>query len=90
MRIKRRKGRQATDKQKVYNIRQRNKGDIDFEAERIEDDTFEMKQGDRDNNPEDKHTEQPDLTFENVDCIPHFPNNISSCLGTTIRNNDGN
>ena len=34
--------------------------------------------------------EHQDLTLGNVDCIQHFPNNISSLLGTTIRNNDAN
>ena len=47
-----------------------------------------MKQGDCGYSPEDKHTEQPDLTLETVECIPRFPNNISSPLGPTIRNND--
>ena len=57
--------------------------DINFEAEGIEDHTFVMKQC-------DKHTKQPHLTLGNVDCIPFFPNSISSLLGTAIRNNDGN
>ena len=49
-----------------------------------------MKQGNRGYSPEDEHTEQPDLTLKNLDCIPNFSNNISSLLGTTIRNNDSN
>lgn len=49
-----------------------------------------MKQGNRGYSPEDEHTEQPDLTLKNLDCIPSFSNNISSLLGTTIRNNDSN
>ena len=63
-------------------MRQRNREDIDFDAERIE--------GDQGYIPEDEHTEQLDLTLENLDCIPCFPNNVSSLLGTTIRNNDDN
>ena len=38
----------------------------------------------------DKHTEQPDLTLGNVDCVRCIPNNISSHLGTIIRNKDDN
>ena len=49
-----------------------------------------MKQGNRGYSPEDEYTEQPDLTLKNLDCIPSFSNNISSLLGTTIRNNDSN
>ena len=49
-----------------------------------------MKQGDQGCVQADEHTEQPDLTLGNEDCIPHFPNNISSLLGTTIRENDDN
>ena len=71
-------------------MRQRNKGDIDFEAEMTEDHTFAMKQGNRCYSPENNYTEQPDLTLGNVDCIPRFPNNISSLLGTTIKNNNAN
>ena len=56
-------------------MRQRNREDIDFDAERIE--------GDQGYIPEDEHTEQPDLTLGNLDCIPCFPNNVSSLLGTT-------
>ena len=63
-------------------MRQRNREDIDFDTERIE--------GDQGYIPEDEHTEQPDLTLENLDCIPCFPNNVSSLLGTTTRNNDDN
>ena len=49
-----------------------------------------MKQSNRGYSSEDEHTEQPDLTLKNLDCIPSFSNNISSLLGTTIRNNDSN
>ena len=52
MRVKQRKGSPVTDKQKVYNMCQRNRVDIDFEAERTEDHTFSIKQSDRDFNPE--------------------------------------
>ena len=68
-------------------MRQSNREDIDFEAEKTEDDVFVMKQGDQVYIQEDEHAEQPDLTLENVGCIPRSPNNISSLLGTTIRNN---
>ena len=34
---------QATRKLKVYNMRQRNRRDIDFDAKRMEDHLFEMK-----------------------------------------------
>lgn len=47
-----------------------------------------MKQGNRGYSPEDEHTEQPDLTLKNLDGIPSFSNNISSLLGTTIKNNN--
>ena len=47
-----------------------------------------MKQGDCYYNPENKQAEQPNLTLGIVDCIPRFPNNISSLLGTTIGNKD--
>ena len=49
-----------------------------------------FKQGNQGYISEDGHTEQPDLTLGNVDCIPRFPNSISSHLGTSIRNNDDN
>ena len=71
-------------------MRQRNRVDIDFEAERIEDHIFAMNQGDQYYIQEDEPTEQPNLTWGNVDCIPCSPNNISSLLGTTIRSNDPN
>ena len=90
MRVKWRKGRHATGERKVYNMRQRNKGDIDFEAGRFEDHTFAVKQGGRGYSPADKHAEQPDLTLGSVECIECFPKNISSLLGTTIRNNNDN
>ena len=90
MRVKQRKGKHATGERKVCNMCQSNREDIDFEAERTEDRKFAMKQDNRSYSPEDQHTEQPDLTLKNVDCIPSFPNNISSLLGTTIRNNDDN
>ena len=90
MKVKQRKGKHATGERKVCNMHQSNREDIDFEAERTEDRKFAMKQDNRSYSPEDQHTEQPDLTLKNVDCIPSFPNNISSLLGTTIRNNDGN
>ena len=73
MRVKQRKGRQATDKQKIYSMHLRNRGDIDFEAERIEDHIFATTQGDQDDIPEDEHTEQPDLTLGNKECILRFP-----------------
>ena len=44
MRVKQRKGRPVKDKKKVYNMCQRNRVDIDFEAERTEDHTFSIKQ----------------------------------------------
>ena len=88
--VKQRKGRQATGERKIYNMRQRNRGDIGFEAERIEDYVFAMKQGNQGYIQEDECTEKPDLTLGNVDCMPRSPNNISSLLGTTIRNNDAN
>ena len=56
--------------------------DFDFETERIE--------GDQGYISEDEHTEQADLTLGNMDCIPRFPNNVSSLLGDSIRNNDDN
>ena len=90
MRVKQSKRRQATCERQVYNVHQRNREDINSEAERIEDHKFAMKQGNRGYSPEDEHTEQPDLTLKNVNCIPSFPNNISSLLATTIRNNDDN
>ena len=71
-------------------MHQQNRGNIDFEAGRIEDHTFAMKQGYHGYSPEDKHTERPELTLGNVGCIPHFPNNISSLLGTSIRKNNDN
>ena len=89
-RVKQRKGRQAMGERKIYNMRQRNRGDIDFEAERIKDHVFAMKQGDQGYIQEDECTEKPDLTLGNVDCMPRSPNNISSLLGNTIRNNDAN
>ena len=88
--VKQRKGRQATGERKIYNIHQRNRDDTDFEAERIGDQVFALKQGDQDYIQEDERTEQPHLTLGNVDCIPLSPNNISSLLDTTIRNNDRN
>ena len=63
-------------------MRQSNREDIDFEVEKTEDDVFVMKQGDQVYIQEDEHAEQPDLTLENVGCIPRSPNNISSLLGT--------
>ena len=69
---------------------QRSRADFDFEADRNKDLVFAMKQGDQGYIQPDEHTEQPDLNLVNVECIPRFPNNISSLLGTTIRNNDGN
>ena len=90
IKVKQRKGKHATGERKVCNMHQSNREDIDFEAERTEDRKFAMKQDNRSYSPEDQHTEQPDLTLKNVDCIPSFPNNISSLLGTTIRNNDDN
>ena len=90
MRVKQRNGRQATGERKIYNMRQRSRRDVDFEAERNEDHVFAMKQGDQCYIPADEHTEQLDLTLGNVDCIPRFPNNTSSLLSTTIRNNDDN
>ena len=89
MRLKQRKGRQTTGERKIYNMRQRNRGDVNFETEKIEEQAFAMKQGDQGYIPADEHTEQPNLTLGNVDCIPHFPNNMSSLLGTTISNNNG-
>ena len=44
-------------------MRQRSSGNIDFEAEKNEDHTFAMKQGDRSYIQADEHTEQPDLTL---------------------------
>ena len=67
MRVKQRKGRQATGERKTCNIRQRSRGDIDFEAERIEDHIFAMKQGDQSCIPEDEYTEQAYLTLGNMD-----------------------
>ena len=64
--------------------------DTDVEVERIENHIFAIKQGDQSYIPEDKHTEQPDLILLNVGCIPRFPNNISSLLGSTVGNNDHN
>ena len=90
MRVKQRKGNQATGKRKIYDICQRSRGDVDFEAERIKDHTFAIKQGDQGYVPADEHRDQPNLTLWNVDCIPRFSNNISCHLGTTIRNNDDN
>lgn len=49
-----------------------------------------MKQDDCGYSPEDKRAEQPDLTLGNVDWIPCIPNNISSYLGATTRNDDDN
>ena len=45
--VKQRKERQATGERKIYNMHQSNREDIDFEAERTEDDVFVMKQGDQ-------------------------------------------
>ena len=90
MKVKQRKGKHAAGERKVCNMHQSNRENIDFEAKRTEDRKFAMKQDNRSYSPEDQHTEQPDLTLKNVDCIPSFPNNISSLLGTTIRNNDDN
>lgn len=61
-------------------MHQRNRWTIDFEAERVEDYIFSMKQDHRGYRSEDKHTEQPDLALANVDCILRFPNNISSFM----------
>ena len=52
IRVKRRKGRYTTDKQKVYNICRRSKGKIGFKAERIKDRTFAIKQDDSKDSPE--------------------------------------
>ena len=49
-----------------------------------------MKKGDQGYIPEDEYTKQTDLPLGNVECITRFPNNVSSLLGTTIRNNDDN
>ena len=59
-------------------MHQRSSGDVDFEAERIEDHAFAIKQSNQGYNPADEHTEQPNLTLGNVDCIPRFPDNIFS------------
>ena len=83
MNVKRRKARQATGESKLHNMGQRNKRDIDFE-----DHTFALKQGNRRYSPADHYTKQPGLTLGNVSCILPFPNNISSLLGTTIKNNN--
>ena len=71
-------------------MHQRSSGDVDFEAERIEDHAFAIKQSNQGYIPADEHTDQPNLNLGNADCIPRFPDNISSLLGTTNRNNDGN
>ena len=76
MRVKQRKERQTTDERKIYNMRQRSRGDVNFESEKIEEHAFAMKQGDQGYTPADEHTEQPNLTLGNVDCIPHSPNNV--------------
>lgn len=53
---------------------QRNRGDIDFEVERIEGHIFAVKQGKQGDIPKDEHTtKKPDLTLQNMDCIPRFP-----------------
>ena len=71
-------------------MHQRSSGDVDFEGERIEDHAFAIKQSNQGYIPADEHTDQPNLNLGNADCIPRFPDNISSLLGTTNRNNDGN
>ena len=90
MRVKQRKGGQATGERKNDNMRQRSRGDIDFEAVKNEEHVFAMKHGDQGYIQADEHTVKPDLTLGNMDCIPRFRNNIFSLLGTTIRNNDDN
>ena len=57
-------------------MRQRNRVDIDFEAERIEDHILAMNQGDQGYIQEHEPTEQTNLTWGNVDCIPCSPNNL--------------
>ena len=42
MRVKQRKEDNQEGNKKLYNMRQRNRGDIDFEPERIENHTFAM------------------------------------------------
>lgn len=68
-RVKQRKGIQATGERKIYNTHQRNRGDIDFKAKRIEVCVFAIKLDNQGYNTEDEHTEQPDLTLGNVDSI---------------------
>ena len=50
-------------------MRQGNREDIDFKAERIEDHIFAMKKRYRGYRTENKHTEQPNLILGNVDLL---------------------
>lgn len=73
--------RQATGERKIYNMLQRNRRDVDFEAGKIEGYVFAMNQRDQGCIPEDEHREQSESTLGNGNYISRFPSNNSFLLG---------